>query len=120
MISRSTLDQLTDILRSELDKKVSSKTGSGSGAAATAASRNDGPRPLNETLRLHIDKLVASGVTDESQLARAAIEHVLRRQFGDALVNDPSFQSITSRVVQAILEHNGLRAELISTIASRK
>ncbi|WP_107313172.1 hypothetical protein [Burkholderia metallica] len=112
MISRTTLDQLTEILRSELDRKARARPG----ATATGAAMPQGaPRPLSETLRAHIDTLLAAGVTDEFQLTRAAVEHVLHRQFGDEQVNDPTFQAITNRVAQAILEDTQLRNELLST-----
>lgn len=118
MISRSTLDQLTEILRSELDKKVQSRPNATGKKPAGGAARADSPPSLSETLRPHIAKLLAAGVTDESQLVRAAVEHILHRQFGDALVNDPSFQAVTSRVAQTVLEHGNLKAELLAAIMS--
>ncbi|MCW3640070.1 hypothetical protein [Burkholderia cenocepacia] len=120
MISRTTLDQLTEILRSELDKKVRARPGAANATSAGSPTPKGGPRPLGETLRAHIDRLLAAGVTDEFQLTRAAVEHVLHRQFGDEQVNDPAFQSIANRVAQAILEDGHLRSELLSTFASRK
>ncbi|VWD13578.1 hypothetical protein BLA39750_03398 [Burkholderia lata] len=120
MISRTTLDQLTEILRSELDRKARTQPGAAGATTAGAAMPKGAPRPLSETLRAHIDTLLAAGVTDEFQLTRAAVEHVLHRQFGDEQVNDPSFQAITNRVAQAILEDTQLRNELLSTFIARK
>jgi hypothetical protein len=120
MISRTTLDQLTEILRSELDKKARARPGAAGATSPGSTSSKSGPRSLGQTLRAHIDQLLAAGVTDEFQLTRAAVEHVLHRQFGDEQVNDPTFQSIASRVAQAILEDDLLRSELLSTFASRK
>ncbi|WLE58867.1 hypothetical protein GIY62_17445 [Burkholderia plantarii] len=116
MISRTTLNQLTDILRSELDRKVQSRPGAVGGKAAGGAARQDGPRPLAESLRAHIAGLVNAGVTDEAQLARAAVEHMLHRQFGDELVNDPSFQSVASRVAQTVMENEELRKALMGAV----
>ncbi|WP_322081157.1 hypothetical protein [Burkholderia sp. BCC1972] len=120
MISRTTLDQLTEILRSELDKKARARPGAAGATSAGSTTSKSGPRPLNETLRAHIDQLLAAGVMDEFQLTRAAVEHVLHRQFGDEQINDPAFQSIANRVAQTILEDDLLRSELLSTFASRK
>ncbi|KWE78473.1 hypothetical protein [Burkholderia territorii] len=120
MISRTTLDQLTEILRSELDKKARTQPGTARATSAGSTTSKGGPRPLGETLRTHIDQLLAAGVTDEFQLTRAAVEHVLHRQFGDDQVNDPSFQSVANRVAQAMLEDDVLRSELLSAFASKK
>jgi len=120
MISRTTLDQLTEILRSELDKKARTQPGAAGATAAGAATAKGVPRPLSETLRAHIDTLLAAGVTDEFQLTRAAVEHVLHRQFGGEQVNDPSFQAITNRVAQAILEDESLKDDLMAAFALRK
>ncbi|WP_186208997.1 hypothetical protein [Burkholderia gladioli] len=119
MISRTTLSQLTEILRSELDRKVQSRPGSTGGKAPGAAARKDGPRPLEESLRAHIAGLVSAGVTDEAQLARAAVEHILHRQFGDELVNDPAFQSVATRVAQTMLENEEVRAELMGVVRGK-
>ncbi|MGT0194097.1 hypothetical protein ACVHYJ_18940 [Burkholderia pyrrocinia] len=120
MISRTTLDQLTEILRSELDKKARARPGAAVATSTGSTTPKGAPRPLGETIRAHIDTLLAAGVTDEFQLTRAAVEHVLHRQFGDELVNDPSFQAITNRVTQAILEDDHLRSELVSVIIAQK
>ncbi|QVN23628.1 hypothetical protein [Burkholderia pyrrocinia] len=120
MISRTTLDQLTEILRSELDKKARARPGAAGATSAGSTTSKGGPRPLGETLPAHIDQLLAAGVTDEFQLTRAAVEHVLHRQFGDELVNDPSFQSITGRVAQTILEDDKLKADLMAALTPRK
>ncbi|MCA8067331.1 MULTISPECIES: hypothetical protein [unclassified Burkholderia] len=120
MISRTTLDQLTEILRSELDKKARARAGAADATSAGSTTSKVEPRPLGETLRAHIDQLLAAGVTDEFQLTRAAVEHVLHRQFGDEQVNDPTFQSIANRVAQAILEDGNLRDDLMAAFALRK
>ncbi|WP_244137748.1 hypothetical protein [Burkholderia sp. BCC1644] len=75
---------------------------------------------MDVTLRAHIDLLLAAGVTDEFQLTRATVEHVLPRQFGDEQVNDPTFQSIANRVTQAILEDGNLKDDLMAAFALRK
>ncbi|MXN76533.1 hypothetical protein GR157_17545 [Burkholderia sp. 4701] len=120
MISRTTLDQLTEILHSELNKKARARPGVAGATSADSATPRGAARPLGETLRAHIDKLLAAGVTDEFQLTRAAVEHVLHRQFGDEQVNDPSFQTIASRVTQAIVEDEHLRGDLMSAFIVRK
>ncbi|VWD47223.1 hypothetical protein BCO18430_07197 [Burkholderia contaminans] len=120
MISRTTLDQLTEILRSELDKKARARAGAADATSAGSTTSKVEPRPLGETLRAHIDQLLAAGVTDEFQLTRAAVEHVLHRQFGDEQVNDPTFQSIANRVAQAIFEDGNLRDDLMAAFALRK
>lgn len=120
MISRTTLDQLTEILRSELDKKARARPGAASATSAGSMTPKGAPRPLGETLRAHIDTLLAAGVTDEFHLTRAAVEHVLHRQFGDEQVNDPSFQTIANRVAQAILEDSNLKDDLMAAFALRK
>ncbi|KVT75679.1 hypothetical protein WT25_01960 [Burkholderia territorii] len=120
MISRTTLDQLTEILRSELDKKARAQPGTAGATSAGAATSKGAPRPLSATLRAHIDTLLAAGVTDEFQLTRAAVEHVLHRQFGGEQVNDPSFQAIANRVAQAIAEDEQLRADLMALFRTGK
>ncbi|CAB3772840.1 hypothetical protein B7G54_37620 [Burkholderia puraquae] len=120
MISRTTLDQLTEILRSELDKKARAQAGAADATSAGSTTSKVAPRLLGETLRARIDQLLAAGVMDEFQLTRAAVEHVLHRQFGDEQVNDPTFQSIANRVAQAILEDGNLRDDLMAAFALRK
>ncbi|HDR9204591.1 hypothetical protein WJ24_26825 [Burkholderia vietnamiensis] len=120
MISRTTLDQLTEVLRSELDKKARTRSGAAGATPAGSTTPKNGPRSLGETLPAHIDQLLAAGVTDEFQLMRAAVEHVLHRQFGDEQVNDPTFQSIANRVTQAILEDGNLKDDLMTAFARRK
>ncbi|ACB69048.1 hypothetical protein BamMC406_6632 (plasmid) [Burkholderia ambifaria MC40-6] len=97
MISRTKLDQLTEILRSELDKQARSRSASTGATPTGSAAPQRTARSLSDTLRSHIDQLIEAGITDEFQLTRAAVEHVLHRQFGDELVNDPSCQASPAR-----------------------
>ncbi|WP_175760808.1 hypothetical protein [Burkholderia ambifaria] len=120
MISRTTLDQLTEILRGELDKKARSRSASTGATPTGSAAPQGAARPLSDSLRSHIDQLLEAGVTDEFLLTRAAVEHVLHRQFGDALVNDPSFQAVTGRVTQTILEDDDFRRALASVPNAKK
>lgn len=120
MISRTTLDQLTEILRSELDRKARSRAGAPGAASTNSAAPKAAQRSVGETLRSHVHQLVAAGVTDEFQLTHAAVQHVLRRQLGNDLVNDPSFQAVARRVTQTVLEDDQFRNELLSTFLASK
>jgi hypothetical protein len=64
-----------------------------------------------------IDTLAGTGNVDERVLHRAVIQNLLAEQFGADVINDAQFQSIISRVTEAIKE-NADTASLMGKVIS--
>ena len=98
----SNADRLAALLRQRLAERARTEGGAGRGAAGQAG-------------RGAVDRVEAlGGVGDHSGRAprRLLVETILSEELGPHLVNDPGFQQVVDRVVDAIESDSGA-AELL-------
>lgn len=103
----SNVDRLVILLRQKLierSRKVAGEKRAGKGLAA-------GTRPTA------IEALASAENVDEHVLRREVIQSLLADQFGPEIINDAQFQTIISRVTEAI-EENAETANLLRRIIS--
>ena len=98
----STLNQVLALLRQQVIDRTRRQV---SGEASRAPTRDNAPATartidsdLSKLLRERIDALRTAGVDDQAQLARIAIDVVLRHEFGATLGNEPEFQEMVEWV----------------------
>ncbi|WP_322026125.1 hypothetical protein [Burkholderia sp. BCC1977] len=109
------IDQISQLLHHELSRKsrqVAEKVRAES--ALTGRTRQQEPKAAdpNAVLRARIDHLKQSGVVETPVLIRAAVEYMLKREFGDRLANLSSFQEMTDWVTAVILDDPASRSAL--------
>ncbi|WP_155294424.1 hypothetical protein [Burkholderia cepacia] len=105
----STVNQVMALLRQQLadryrgKKLAQSDTQETAAGSATAQTGDASPR-MRDAVRHRITELRMSGVDNERQLVRVAIEMLMTREFGVAVANDPEFQHAVNWVLQCFDE----------------
>ncbi|MBN3817444.1 hypothetical protein G3N57_12865 [Paraburkholderia sp. Se-20369] len=104
----STLNQVLALLRQQVVDRTRHQVNVAVGQApvrdgAPVAARAAG-LDLRTLLRDRIDALRTAGIDDEAQLARAAIDVVLRHEFGATLGNEPEFQEMVAWVWKGTMD----------------
>lgn len=116
MVSGPMLEQITQLLYSELSKK-SKRPEAGRQSASTLAGRESSQRGSSAgsgpaALRTRLENLASSGMTDEFFFIRSAVEFFLQQEFGHTFTNTPQFQELTEKTAQTILQDGAVRAAL--------
>ncbi|HLX02550.1 MAG TPA: hypothetical protein VKS80_10605 [Trinickia sp.] len=120
----STLNQAMAVLRQQLAERarrgerapVAGGKAVRDGQAARLSSASGG---VSELMRERIAALRAAGVDDEVQLSRAAVELLLRHEFGSRLTNDAEFQQMVSWVHRGLAEdEEGVLRAVVGEIAA--
>jgi hypothetical protein len=122
----STLNQAMAVLRQQLADRArrGERAASGSGGADAARDRQAATLSANgnvsDLIRERVTALRAAGVEDEAQLSRAAVEVLLRHEFGSSLTNDSEFQQMVLWVHQGLEEDEEGKAVLREVVRGKE
>ncbi len=110
------LGQVLSVLRRQISER-STKLGSQSVLARASTAESEAAaaqalRDVQKKIQLRIRALDADDERRHSKAVRIFLEGVLRREFGDAMINDPAFYSLIDEVQLAMESDPGTNESL--------